>query len=358
MTRALSTSRRLLATAGALVALVAVTATPSLAQHEMSGGGGPTIIRGFTDVTWRSGGWNTGRNAAFELGQFDLFITSQLADRFSFVGETVFEFDETAGEFVVDVERAGITYAIDDHLRLTAGKVHTPLGYWNNAYHHGLALQPTIERPLLMKFEDEGGPLPIHTVGVQLSGRDLGAAHLGFDVLVGNGLGNRPVADSTRTPSITLAAHSQLTPSLRVGVSGYRAVSEPGSETPAGSLLASRLTQTIGGAFATWFTQRAEAIIEAQQVMDQSAGQRTTSPGWFAYGGIRVSPRIVPYAMHDQVRLAANDPYFAPVHTRRETLGVRFEQSAAVVLKLEGRSIEDSARARAKDVALQLAVAF
>jgi len=166
------------------------------------------------------------------------------------------------------------------------------------------------------------------------------------------------VADSTRTPSITLAAHSQLTPSLRVGVSGYRAVSEPGSETPAGSLLASRLTQTIGGAFATWFTQRAEAIIEAQQVMDQSAGQRTTSPGWFAYGGIRVSPRIVPYAMHDQVRLAANDPYFAPVHTRRETLGVRFEQSAAVVLKLEGRSIEDSARARAKDVALQLAVAF
>ena len=340
------------------LAILALGAAPALAQHDMGGGlAGATVIRGFTDVSWLSGGQHTGRNAAFGIGQYDLFVTSRLAEHVSFLGETVFEYDDAAGEFVVDVERVTVAYEVGEHVRLSAGKVHTPIGYWNNAYHHGLALQPTIERPLMMRFEDDGGPLPIHTVGVQLSGRDLGDAHLGFDVLVGNGLGNRPVADSTRAPSLTVAVHSQVTPTLRVGLSGYRATAEAGSPSPAGALPLP-LTQTIGGGFLTWFTDRTEMVVEGQQVANRSGGQRTTSPGWFAYGGVRVAQRFVPYVVHDQLRLASADPYFAADDTRRETLGLRFEQTAAVVLKLEGRSTDRRGLARATDVAAQVAVAF
>jgi hypothetical protein len=328
------------------------------AQHDMPTAGSSTSIRGFTDVSWLSGGHSTNRQPAFRIGQFDLFITSQLADRFSFNGETVFEFDEAKGEFVVDIERVVVVYAIDEHFRLSGGKVHTPIGYWNNAYHHGLALQPTIERPLLVHFEDDGGALPIHTVGVQLSGRDMTEAHLGFDVLLGNGMGNRPAADTNGTPSMTVAIHSQLTPALRLGLSGYRDHRVAGSETKSGLPLAAPMTQVIGGGFLTYLTERAEVIVEGQQVSNNSAGRETRSPGWFGYAGWRVAPRLVPYLIHDQLRLAENDPYFLANDTRRETLGLRWEQAAAVVFKLELRSNDTRGLPRATDLGAQLAIAF
>jgi hypothetical protein len=320
--------------------------------------GSSTSIRGFTDVSWLSGGGNTGRRPAFGVGQFDLYITSRLADRVSFNGETVFEFDQAKGEFVVDVERVVVAYAIDEHFRLSGGKVHTPIGYWNNAYHHGLALQPTIERPLLFHFEDDGGALPIHTVGVQLSGRDMTEAHLGFDVLLGNGLGNRPASDTNATPSLTVALHSQVTPTLRVGLSAYRDHRVAGSETKYGLPLAAPMTQVIGGGFVTYLGDRAELIVEGQQVTNSSGGRDTRSPGWFGYAGWRVAPRLVPYLVHDQLRLAEGDPYFVADDTRRETLGLRWEEAASVVLKLELRSIDARGFARATDLGAQLAVAF
>jgi hypothetical protein len=341
----------------ALLALPLLGASLS-AQHEMPASGSTTVFRGFTDISWRSGGMNTGRQPAFGIGQFDLYITSAVSDRVSFSGETVFEFDDVKNEFVVDVERVVMTYKLDDHFRLLGGKVHTPIGYWNNAYHHGLALQPTIERPLLVHFEDDGGALPIHTVGVQLSGRDLTDAHLGFDMLLGNGLGNRPSFDTNKTPSVTVAMHSDITPSLRVGVSGYGDKVVAGTLNHRGDVLSADMTQTIGGGFLTYLTSGIEAIIEGQQVRNRSLGVTTMSPGWFAYAGYRVAPTIVPYFVHDQLKLASNDPYFLADDTRRETLGLRWEQSAAAVFKLEGRSIDRRGYERATDLAAQLAIAF
>jgi hypothetical protein len=326
------------------------------AQHDM--GGGSTLIRGFTDVDYSAGDRNSGSRPGFRLGQFDLYISSPLTERFSFVSETVFEFDEAAGSFALDVERVIVNYALDEHFRLSGGKVHTPIGFWNNAYHHGQALSPTIERPFVFRFEDEGGPLPVHTTGVQVSGRDLTAGHVGFDILLGNGLGNHPVPDTNATASLTLALHSQLTPSLRAGVSGYRDHAVAGTPTPRGDLLLNPMTQLIGGGFVTYFADRLEGIAEYQQVRNSSVGVTTASPGWFLYGGVRMGARLVPYVVHDQLRLAANDPYFAPNDVKRETLGLRFEQSAAVVLKLELRSTDRPGLARATDGGIQLAVAF
>jgi len=318
-----------------------------------------TNIHGFTDVSYLTGGANTGRTSAFGLGQFDLYITSAVADRLSFLGETVFEFDDQSNEFVVDVERVIAQYQLSDNFRLEAGKVHTPLGYWNNAYHHGFVMQPTIDRPQVVQFEDDGGPLPIHTVGLQLSGRDLTSAHLGFDVLLGNPLGNRPTTDNrNQASSVTVALHSQLTPALRIGVSGYRDRLVTGSDTPLGDALAAPMTQTIGGAYVAYFSQRAETVIEGHDVSNESAGTTTRSPNWFAYAGLRVGTRVVPYAMHEDVRLADDDPYFASDRFRRETVGIRYEYAASAVLKTELRSIDRRAADRATELGIQLGLAF
>ena len=340
------------------VVSLALAAAPLEAQHDGMGGGTSTTIRGFADVGYLTGGHNTGRNPGFALGQFDLFISSALADRLSFVSEAVFEFDQPAGGFVVDVERVIVSYALTEHFRLSGGKMHTPIGFWNNAYHHGQALSPTIDRPMLFRFEDGGGALPVHTTGLQLSGRDLGPAHLGFDVLVGNGLGNRPAPDTNSSPSMTAAVYSQLTPALRLGVSGYRHTSVAGTPTPREVPLANDMRQVIAGGFATYFTERLEGIVEAQQVTNRSLGVTTSSPGWYVYGGARVAPRVVPYVVHDVLHLADGDPYFGAQRTRRETVGVRLEHTAAVVLKLEIHSTDRRGAPRASDAGVQVAVAF
>lgn len=349
--------RSLVRSLGAAGLALLFSAAALHAQHDATSGGS-TMIRGFTDIDYSAGDRNSGTKAGFRLGQFDLYISSPLAERFSFVSETVFEFDEGTGAFAVDVERVIVSYAVDEHFRLSGGKMHTPIGFWNNAYHHGQALSPTIDRPLLFRFEDQGGALPVHTTGVQLSGRDLTAGHVGFDALLGNGLGNHPVPDTNATTSFTLALHSQVTPSLRIGLSGYRDHAVAGTPTPRGDLLLASMTQLIGGGFVTYFADRLEGIAEYQQVHNSSAGAASRSPGWFVYGGVRVASRLVPYAVHDQLELAANDPYFAPADVKREILGLRFEQSAAVVLKLELRSIDRQSLPRATDAGIQLAVAF
>jgi hypothetical protein len=220
-------------------------------------------------------------------------------------------------------------------------------------------MQPTIERPQLVQFEDDGGPLPVHTVGVQLSGRDLSDAHLGFDVLLGNALGNRPTTDGrNEAASVTLALHSQITSALRVGVSGYRDHVRSGTPTPRGDSLRAPMTQTIGGGFVAFFADRAEALVEGHQVSNRSAGRTSSSPSWFAYAGVRVGGRVVPYVMHEDVRLSDDDPYFDADRFQRETLGIRFEHTARSVLKAELRSRDRRGFDRATELGLQLAVAF
>ena len=71
----------------------------------------------------------------------------------------------------VEIERlqAGINLANDSTLWL--GRFHTPLGYWNSNYHHGLHLQTSVHRPGIIEYEDDGGPLPNHITGLMLEGQ-------------------------------------------------------------------------------------------------------------------------------------------------------------------------------------------
>jgi len=53
---------------------------------------------------------------------------------------------------------------------LSAGRTHA---CWvvHTAFHHGTWVQTTIDRPRIFEFEDAGGPLPIHNVGVATMGK-------------------------------------------------------------------------------------------------------------------------------------------------------------------------------------------
>src|SRR4029077_15819294 len=96
-------------------------------------------IRGFGDVNLH-GGDQRRTTTSFALGQVDLFVTSDVSEKFKFLSEIVFEADPT-NSFGVDIERLLLQYSPNDYFNLSAGRFHTAIGYYNTAYHHSTWLQ-------------------------------------------------------------------------------------------------------------------------------------------------------------------------------------------------------------------------
>ncbi|MDF1880797.1 hypothetical protein JHD50_05675 [Sulfurimonas sp. MAG313] len=104
----------------------------------------------------------------FTTGSLDLYLTKDISERMNVLIELLFETDGSA--FITDLERLQISYAYNEYITATFGKFHTPYGYWNTAFHHGAQIQTSILRPKFIAFEDEGGVLPSHGVGMAFNG--------------------------------------------------------------------------------------------------------------------------------------------------------------------------------------------
>jgi hypothetical protein len=149
-----------------------------------------------------------GGNSTFALGIMDLFITSKISERFSYLTEMGFEADPATNGIGVDLERAQVSFTPNDKFSLMAGRTHAMLGYYNTAFHHGTWFQTTMDRPHIFEFEDSGGPLPIHNLGVAAMGK-IPSGKLGLHWLaeVGNGKQTYSLG-STVTPANVLADHT------------------------------------------------------------------------------------------------------------------------------------------------------
>ena len=90
------------------------------------------------------------------------------------------------------------------------------LGYYNTAFHHGTWFQTTIDRPRIFEFEDSGGPLPIHNVGVAMMGK-IPSGELGLHWLAEAGNGKQSYSlQATVTPANVLADHTGKSTNLGV----------------------------------------------------------------------------------------------------------------------------------------------
>ncbi|RME00310.1 MAG: hypothetical protein D6814_03760 [Calditrichaeota bacterium] len=290
-----------------------------------------THIRGFADIDFTAPIHN-GHTSQFGLGQYDLYITSELSDRFSFLGETVFEYDES---FVVDVERVLVKFEYNDYLNIIFGKHHTPIGYWNTAYHHGTLLQPTSRRPLLFLFEDEGGILPIHTTGLMISGSNITPLNFGYDVLVGNGVGSTPVEDNDNHKSLTLALHSRPVEGLELGASAYFDKISAGTLSLQNVPLAQDISQQIFTGSLAYLTSRLEIISEYVLSNNHPQGASTQSThAFYVYTGYP-QKHFTPYLLYDRIRYPRGEKYYVKNDVDALILGLRFNFSYLSTLKLE-----------------------
>lgn len=320
-----------------------------------------TQIRGFADAyTYYQGG-----KLNFSFGEQDLFITSEITERLSFLGETVFKYSlESPTDFDISIERLIMKYNYAGNHSILIGKHHTPVNYWNDTYHHGRVFFPTIDRPLIFSQ----GIIPLHTTGVSLQGQNLGGIRFGYDVMLGNGLGSGDAGDNNVPKSLTVAVHVKPRDGLRIGASMYHDVLSKGSVvhnhySGASTVALTRINQTIMTASLSSndsiSSKKYELLAESSMVTNKSDSLGTQyTLASYVYAGLRVTDKLVPYVRFDDIRYRNGEVYF-PSHNIQSFIGgIRYELSYLAVLKFEYQHIKDHMAVSSDRATLQIAVGF
>jgi hypothetical protein len=306
-------------------------------------------IRGFGDISVH-GDDQQGDTTSFSLGQLDLFVTSDVSDKFKFLSEIVFEAGATniygitdgpQNSFGVDIERYLLQYSHNDYLNISAGRGHTAIGYYNTAYHHSSWLQTTTGRPFLFNFEDQGGILPIHMVGVSASGQiPSGPLGLHYVAEMGNGRASRqplqeePVQNEMddqnhKAWNLAVFARPEGIRGLQTGFSFYSDLLAPDNQP--------RINESILAAHVVLVRPKYEWLNEA--LLDRHAIRGTknafNTPGFYTqvsrqFGSYR------PYLRYQYVNAANREPVFPDVQLRHgPSAGLRYDASESVALKFQ-----------------------
>jgi hypothetical protein len=339
--------------------VVGVLFLPNLAMYSQE-----TRFGGFADFNY--GFSLDGKNLngldtkGFRLGQYSFFISSQLSDRISFIGESVFEFDDG---FHVDVERVLLKYEATDYLNIIAGKHHTPIGYWNTAYHHGNAIQPTIWRPYMFRFEDEGGIFPIHSLGVLLTAENLTALGLGYGFMISNGLGSNAVLDNDNYKAITASVQIKPLEGLTLQGSAYFDRLSKGVATlrtnANGEIiqLPDEMAYRIYSGTVLYFNGPFEFIGEYASVANTLESLTTNTSGMYVYAGYKFGDLVL-YGRFDRLAYSPDEMYFQKNDLTSIVIGARYSLGPFTVLKLEYQNLNRQTTGISNGITAQVAFGF
>jgi hypothetical protein len=312
-----------------------------------------TKIRGFIDINSSL----ENDHLSFQIGEYDLFITSEINDRISFLGETVFRYDLDKNDFEVSVERVIFKYNYYGNHSFLIGKHHTPLNYWNDSYHHGRVFFPTIDRPYLFK----AGIIPLHTTGASLQGMNLGKLRFGYDLMVGNGIGSNDLKDNDTHKSLTAAVHIKPLDRMRIGASFYHDNISPDGDDHHGLALGieEAVKQQLYTASFAYFGKKLEVLTEATYAANtaESSGTVNSISSYF-YAGYRIKEKIIPYFRLDSSHFEDEEFYYTNNDVTTFTTGIRYEINYLAVVKLEYQHESISLLDNINKVKLQIAIGF
>ncbi|WP_422978422.1 hypothetical protein [Undibacterium sp. TC9W] len=308
-------------------------------------------LHGFADVGYvHTSKVIDGRKSGFALGNLDLYLTPEFGDRIKSLFELTFEFNEKGESVATDLERLQIGYTFSDALTLWAGRVHTPYGYWNTAFHHGAQLQPSILRPKMVAFEDQGGILPAHSVGLMASGATkVQGGRLEYDFAVANGsrivgeAGDQVIdynagKDDNSNKGLAANVRYRFSGSLDGLTVGMHALTQQVNQEGT----ANKTELNMLGGFLVFDTDDWEIISEYYKFRNKDlSGNTGTHNSWagFLHAGYRFNDLIQPYARLEKASLDQSDNYFAALRSgrsyNRQILGLRYNLSPISALKFE-----------------------
>jgi hypothetical protein len=320
------------------IALATLLICPAAAVSQAPSAIPPLLVFGFADVNYLE----TERpvDEGFRMGQVVGHVSAGLSERLVFFGEV----SATArpDQYRIEVERAILRYEFGDPFKISVGRYHTPINWWNTAYHHGLWLQTTIGRPEMTRFG--GSFIPVHFVGLLVEGSyPTTPVGFGYTAGVGNGRHLDPsragdAGDVTRHRAFLASVHSRPPrfARLQLGGAAYvdRAVAQDGDH----------VEERILSAHAVWSDETPEAIAEYARILHESTedGEDWTSDAWYLQLAYRLPgdfQRLKPYARIDRIGVPEADVFFGPLELgyRGRILGTRYDFAPLAALKLEYR---------------------
>ena len=304
---------------------------------------------GFTDINF-SATDQRGSKSGFNEGQFVLHLTSALAPKVSYFGELSLTARTDAGRagaagFNAEVERTIIRFDQSDYLKVSLGRYHTPVNWWNTAFHHGQWLQTTISRPEMTQFG--GRFIPVHFVGGLVEGAlPTGGLNLNYNIGLGNGR-SFPISrggdfgDINNNKALLVNLFSRPDPlfGLQVGASAYH----------------DKITLARGNEFREWITaahivwekENPEVIAEFANVNHEPlrGGGSFNSQAFYIQAGYRLPwfhELWKPYYRFEYITTPRAEPVWgAPtLDLRSHIFGLRYDISDFAALKAEYRNQE------------------
>jgi hypothetical protein len=295
-------------------------------------------IRGFGDVDF-SATDQKGTTSGFNLGQLDLHLASALSRKVTYFGEITFNAQPTG--YTTEVERSIIRYDFNDFFKISFGRYHTPIGYWNTAFHHGTWLQTTISRPDMIRV---GGTfIPVHFVGFLAEGNiPSGGAGLSYNIGVGNGRGatiSRPGDAGDNNDNRAWVANIFARPTklygLQLGASLYRDKITLANGT--------NYREWISSAHVVWTKGSPEFLAEVANVNHCNilTNAVTNSDAFYAQFGYRLpwlERTLKPYYRFEYNHTPLSEKVFTNQDLVGSTVGLRYDITNFASFKSEYRN--------------------
>lgn len=342
-----------------------VTFTAALSAALASGAGAQTAAgwqerisaMGFAELDYREA--DSGGPSGFVIGQAVGHMNARIDQRLRLFTEMTAT-ARRGRDFEFEIERLSIHYDFSDQFRFSAGRYHTPLGFWNAAFHHGSWLQTTVGRPRTVRFGSN--VVPIHFVGALVEGR-ISSSNFSYRAGVGNGRSdeiNQPgdFGDVNTNRAWFGSVHFEPLTRQRLdtGASVYIDKASPAG-LPA-------IDETLISAYLALQAETPELIVEYHHGDHERAdgtgpgGKVRGVYGQIAYRLPGAGAAFKPYLRVESLEVDHDDPLLAAVEDDYDGLigGVRWDFSTYAALKAEIRSEEFDNAGKDTSVWLQLAV--
>lgn len=315
---------------------------------------------------------------SFRLGSLDLYAAQSIDDNTRALFELQFQ-TFSGGDIDVEIQRFWIMREFSDALNIGIGRFHTPIGYWNRHYHHGILLQDTVSRPFILSFEGGANAIvPTHLIGMLAEG-DLGGAGWRYEAVIANS----NTVDS-RSPGITVPNRADLGSGKsmfgRIHYGRFRAPFKPGvfvmkndvlesaqataplcGDPPtAGCRLVERGTplvkQMLYGFDFRYERRRFDIMAEYYRIENDAQagvgdGRKHSSDAWFAQFGYRITDQLKATYRYEGLEFDhASDPYYRQLTGRPDSFGTErrhvyalrydFSESNAIMLEVNVRELQ------------------
>jgi hypothetical protein len=248
-------------------------------------------------------------------------------------------------EVVAEVERLLIRYDLNDYFKVSFGRFHTPINYWNTAFHHGQWLQTTASRPEMTQFG--GSFIPVHFIGTLVEGAvPAGGLNLNYNFGLGNGRGQvisrgGDIGDinNNRAWLVNAFVKPDHLYGLQLGGSVYRDEINP--------LGGPAAREWIQSGHIAWQKETPEVIAEFANVTHRpvaggASNNASNSQAFYIQLAYRLpwgQKQWKPYYRLEYMHIPLSDAIFRAVPSfLASTVGMRYDISSFAAFKLEYRN--------------------